>query len=115
MEDKSVQCSSIKVAAETHEFVVEDDISNSQDLFLSDNEPSYLSQSQRQFDPDYIASESQSAQGSQPSINAHEGINTRVLVFEEQLKQLLLHFLKCGSLIVQEDMRELKNYGSQLT
>ncbi|XP_077094810.1 uncharacterized protein LOC143746700 [Siphateles boraxobius] len=152
MEDKSVQCSPIKVDAETqtnfglyqldaavqwpadahyqvktdhssyarkHESVVEDD--NSQDLFLSDNEPSDLSQSQRSlFDPDYTASaseSSQSTQGSRPSINSHvEVISTRVfLVFEEQLQQLLRHCSKCGSLIVQEEMRELHNDGSQLT
>jgi len=37
------------------------------------------------------------------------------LVFEEQLRELLHFCAKCGSPIIQEDMNEVKNEGSQLT
>lgn len=38
-----------------------------------------------------------------------------LLHFESQLKQMLKYSLKCGSLIVKEEMKELQNEGSQLT
>lgn len=54
---------------------------------------------------------SESTQDSHASTDIHieEG---QFLVLEDQLKQLLLHCLKCGSNI-QEVMRELQNEGSQ--
>ncbi len=98
--------------------VQEDDVDNSQDLFISDDELSEQSQPQYSHsDPEYIASSSefsQSTQGSQASTNTHKE-NRLFLVFEEQLNQLLQRCLKCGSLIVQEEVKELKNEGSQLT
>ncbi len=96
---------------------VEED-NQSQYLFFSADEPSEESQSQyRQFDPEYIASQSEPSQSSQES---HASAETHkedrlFLVYEEQLKQLLQHCLKCGSLIAKEDEKELQNEGSQLT
>ncbi|XP_051972341.1 uncharacterized protein LOC127636023 isoform X1 [Xyrauchen texanus] len=98
--------------------VQEDDIDNSQDLFLSNDELGEQSQPQcSHFDPEYIVSSSefsQSTQESQASTNTHKEMRV-FLVFEEQLNQLLQRCLKCGSLIVQEEVKELKIEGSQLT
>ncbi|XP_063060604.1 uncharacterized protein LOC134453783 [Engraulis encrasicolus] len=86
------------------------DLSPLEDDFSEDSQPL-----NRDSDPDYILglSSSQSSQESHSTANDQE---SRVfLVFEEQLKQLLQRCLKCGSLIAQEDMRELQNEGSQFT
>ena len=89
-------------------------------LFPSDDEFSEDSQPQHNYpDPEYHVSSSslepsQSTQESQASTDTHK--EDRVfLVFEKQLKQLLQRCLKCGSLVAQEDVKELQNEGSQLT
>ncbi len=90
----------------------EEEDTRSLDLFPSDDEFSEDSQPwHKQSDPEYNVSSSepsQSTQESHASTDTHK--EDRVfLVFEEQLKQLLQHCLKCGSLIAQEDVKELQN------
>lgn len=72
--------------------VQEDDVGNSQDLFLSDGELGEQSQPQYSHsDPEYIVSSSefsQSTQESQASTNTHKEMRLFV-VFEEHLNQLL--------------------------
>lgn len=86
---------------------------HSQDLFLSDHEFREGSQPR---DTEYnvtLSDPSQSNQHPQTSNDSHK--DKLFVVFEEQLKQLLHHCMKCGSLIVTEDLREVENEGSQLT
>ncbi len=97
---------------------VEEDC-QSRDLFLSGEEFSEECQSQFRLsngECDESSSEpSQKTQESQASTDTHSEEDRPCLVFEQQLIQLLQYCLKCGSLIMQEDVKELQNEGSQLT
>jgi len=87
-------------------------ICSSQMMNLANSQPQYS-----HFDPEYTVSSSefsQSTQESQASTNTHKEMRV-FLVFEEQSNQSLQRCLKCGSLIVQEEVKEQKNEGSQLT
>lgn len=98
--------------------VEEGDVSSSQDLFLSDFELSEQSQEPQlsQSDNEYCPSSDESPSTQESQASTTTPIDNRLfLVFEDQLKQLLQRCLKCGSLVVQEDMKELLNEGSQLT
>nr|XP_015810537.2 uncharacterized protein LOC107382745 [Nothobranchius furzeri] len=86
-------------------------------LFSSGDECSESSQPlHKNPDPEYILSSSEPSQSSQGSHASTATEGDRVfLVFEEKLKQLLQHCLKCGSLIAPEDVKELQKEGSPLT
>ncbi|KAK9977003.1 hypothetical protein ABG768_018824, partial [Culter alburnus] len=78
-----------------------------------------VDQSQLQYihsDSEYKASSPEPSQSSQEAQASNDSHKDRLfVVFEQQLKTLLQHCMKCGALITKEEMKELENKGSQLT
>uniref|UniRef100_A0A672G4W7 THAP-type domain-containing protein n=1 Tax=Salarias fasciatus TaxID=181472 RepID=A0A672G4W7_SALFA len=86
-------------------------------LFISPDDSRDCCQSQPSVsDPDFTMSYSENSQSTDTQESLHTHTNPRVfLVYEDQLNELLLRCMKCGSPIIQEDTKEFQNEGSQLT
>lgn len=90
---------------------------NSEDLFVSPDDSHDFCQSQPSVsDPDFTISYSGNSQSTDTQESLDTPVSQRVfLVYEDQLNELLLRCMKCGSPIIQEDTKEVQNEGSQLT
>lgn len=94
-----------------------DNDDTSEEIFVFPDDSREHSQPQfSQSDPDFIESSSGFCQLTEAQTSFDSNSNPRAfLVFEDQLKQLLVRCAKCGSPVNKEDIKEMENEGSQLT